>query len=367
MGRVLVCLMAATAAFSAQAGGASIQWHRSPGNILSQESEWYASNDAIRIAENVLLYQRSAGGWPANRDMVRRLSEEEKKKVRAARDREDCTLDNGATHTHLRYLAAVYSATGQDRFKAAFLKGLDYLLEAQYANGGWPQTYPWRRGYHNYITFNDGAMIGAMIVLHDIAQQKPLYGFVDDDRRQKARKAVRKGIECILKCQIIVNGTRTAWCQQHDEKTFEPRPARRFEPAAITGCESVGVVQFLMSLANPSPEIIEAIQGAITWFDRVKITGIRQINKPDESGESGFDNVIVKDETAPPMWARLYEIGTNRPIFGDHDGKVHYAMSEISRERRTGYAWYGYWPAELLRQEYPVWQKKWAPGKSVLP
>jgi len=347
--KALVCLFAvATASVAGSAG-----------NIPEREPKWYGSDEAVRIADNVLLYQRTTGGWPANVDMSSQLTEEQKSKVRMAKERADSTLDNGATHTHLRYLARVYNATKQERFKEAFRNGLDYLLKAQYANGGWPQTYPSLRGYSKFITFNDGAMIGAMAVLRDIAGNKPPCVFVDENRREKAGRALQEGIQCILNCQIVVAGRRTAWCQQHDDKTLQPRPARAFEPAAITACESVGIVEFLMSIDNPRQEIIEAVQNAVAWFDSVKITGIRQVSKPDESKERGFDKVIVADEAAPPIWARLYEIGTNRPIFGDRDGSVYYAMSEISVERRTGYSWYGDWPANILRKDYPRWQKKW--------
>lgn len=349
LSKALLCLFAvATASVAGSAG-----------KIPEREPKWYGSDEAVRIADNVLLYQRTTGGWPANVDMSCELTEEQKDKVRMAKDRADSTLDNGATHTHLRYLARVYNATKQERFKEAFLKGLDYLLKAQYANGGWPQTYPSLRGYSKFITFNDGAMIGAMTVLRDIAENKAPYAFVDENRRQRAGRAVQEGIQCTLKCQIVVDGRRTAWCQQHDDKTFQPRPARAFEPAAITACESVGIVEFLMSIDNPRQEIIDAVQNAAAWFDNVKITGIRQVSKPDESQESGFDKVVVPDAVAPPIWARLYEIGTNRPIFGDRDGKVYSAMSQISAERRTGYSWYGDWPANMLRKDYPRWRGKW--------
>lgn len=349
LSKVLLCLFAvATASVAGSAG-----------NIPEREPKWYGSDEAVRIADNVLLYQRTTGGWPANVDMSRELTEEQKDKVRMAKDRADSTLDNGATHTHLRYLARVYDATNQERFREAFFRGFDYLLKAQYANGGWPQTYPSLRGYSKFITFNDGAMIGAMTVLRDIAGNKAPYAFVDENRRQRAGRAAQEGIQCILKCQIVVDGRRTAWCQQHDDKTFQPRPARAFEPAAITACESVGIVEFLMSIDNPRQEIIDAVQNATAWFDNVKITGIRQVSKPDESQERGFDKVVVPDATAPPIWARLYEIGTNRPIFGDRDGKVYSAMSQISAERRTGYSWYGDWPANMLRKDYPRWRGRW--------
>lgn len=362
---VLLCLFVVATASCAQSekkASAVISWRR----CLSQKPDFYAGDEAIRIADNVLLYQRNTGGWRQNIDMAQVLSEADKTKLREAKSKEDSTLDNGATHTQLRYLAKVYNATAQERFRQAFLKGTDYLLEAQYANSGWPQSYPSPRGYSKFITFNDGAMVGAMSVLRDIASKKPQYTFVDEDRCKRAEKAVKKGVECILKCQLIVDGKRTAWCQQHDEVSFEPRPARSFEPAAITAGESVGVVEFLMSIDNPDPNVIEAVQSAVAWFDRVKLTGLRQVNKPDESLQGGYDKVVIEDPNAPPIWARLYELSSNRPIFCGRDGKVQYRLADIEHERRTHYTWYGYWPAELLAKDYPKWQKKWAPERNVL-
>jgi len=361
---VLLCLFTAAMALGAQGGKVpanTISWKR----CLSQRGEFYAGDEAIRIADNVLLYQRGTGGWLKGVDMTLTLSEKDKAGLLKSKDKGNSTLDNGATHTQIRYLAKVYSATRLERFKQGFLKGVDYLLEAQYDNGGWPQRYPNPRGYSRHITFNDGAMIGAMSVLRDIAEKKPDYTFVDEGRRKQAEKAVQKGAECILKCQIIVDGKRTAWCQQHDEKTFKPRPARSYEKISICGNESVGVVKFLMDVDNPTEEIVEAIQGAVAWFDLVKLTGIRQINKPDDS-EKGYDKVIIRDPKAPPIWARFYQIGTNRPIFCGRDGRVKYTMAEIEHERRTGYSWYGCGPAELLTKDYPAWQKKWTPKQNVL-
>ena len=362
---VLVCLFAIGAAASAQSekkASATISWSR----CLRQRPAFYASDEAIRIGDNILLYQRNTGGWRQNIDMARPLSQSDKTKLRKAKIRTDSTLDNGATHTQMRYLAKVYNATKLERFKQTFLKGTDYLLEAQYPNGGWPQTYPSLRGYSKYITFNDGAMIGAMSVLRDIASKKPEYAFVGEDRRRRADRAVQEGIECILKCQIVVDGKKTAWCAQHDEKTFAPRKARSYELPSISGAESVGIVRFLMSIDNPNPEIIEAVQSTIAWFNRVKLNGIRQIDKPDESLEGGYDKVVIEDTTAPPIWARFYQIRTNRPIFCGRDGEVKYRLDEIEHERRTNYSWYGYWPAQPLARDYPAWQKNWAPGKNVL-
>ncbi|MHC4509428.1 MAG: pectate lyase [Planctomycetota bacterium] len=333
---------------------------------LRQRAEFYAGDEAVRIADNVLLYQRDTGGWPKNIDMASVLSQRDKAKLRMAKNSKDSMLDNGATHTQMRYLARVYQATGLERFRDAFDKGLDYLLDAQYENGGWPQRYPDPAGYARHITFNDGAMIGAMRVLRDITDKRPPFVFVDERARQKAEAAVQKGIDCILKCQIVVAGSKTAWCAQHNEKTFAPSKARSYELPSISGAESVGIVRFLMSTERPSPRIVEAVQCAVVWFGEARLEGIRQVRRQDKSKPRGWDNVIVKDASAPAMWARFYDIGTNKPIFCSRDGIPKATLAEISYERRTGYSWLGYYAADLLAKDYPAWQKKWAPETNVL-
>ncbi len=373
MGKTMLAAVTALACLTAAAGGAdrasakpAIEWNASAGNILKQSKAFYGSAEAVRIADNVLLFQRNTGGWPKNKPFPAVLDEAGKARLRRRKARVDSTFDNGATHTHLRLLAKVYTATKTERFGAAFTKGLDFVLAAQYPNGGWPQIYPNARGYAKHITFNDGAMIGAMSLLRDVAQRDPDFAFVDAARRRRASEAVAKGLRCILACQIVVAGKRTAWCAQHDEKTLEPRPARIYEKVSLSGAESVGVVRYLMSIERPTPEVIAAVEGAVAWFDRAKLTGIRQISRPDAALPRGFDKVIIADPTAPPLWARFYEIGTNRPIFSGQDGVIKRRLADINPERRTGYSWYGTYPAKLLSTHYPAWRTKWTPGRNVL-
>jgi hypothetical protein len=57
------------------------------------------------------------------------------------------------------------------------------------------------------------------------------------------------------------------------------------------------------------------------------------------------------------MWARFYEIGTNRPIFCDRDGVPKSHLADIGHERRNGYSWLGYWPQSLLEKDYPAWKR----------
>ncbi|MEI8191601.1 MAG: pectate lyase, partial [candidate division NC10 bacterium] len=292
------------------------------------------------VAENVLSHQSSQGSWPKNTDTAARRYEGDPAKLQG-------TFDNGATVGEMQFLARAYNATKDDRDKAAFLKGLDHILQAQYATGGWPQFYPPGKGYHRHITFNDGTMVNLVLLLREVSHLKT-YEFVDPPRREKARRAFERGIECVLKCQIVVNGQQTAWCAQHDEVTLEPRKGRSYEHASISGGESVGIVRLLMSVEKPSPEVVRAVNAACRWFEQVKLTGIR-VELRDG------DKVVVKDPGAPPLWARFYEIGTNRPIFSGRDGVIKYSMAEIEPERRNGYAWYGTWPAPVLAQ-WPKWK-----------
>jgi PelA/Pel-15E family pectate lyase len=338
----------------AQTSPTSVAWR----DALKQKPEWYSSAEAVRIADNLLLFQRDSGGWPKNIDMAPVLSDEEKSKLEKQKSETDSTIDNNATYTQLQFLAHVYTAKPFDRHRDAFVKGLDYLFKAQYANGGWPQFYPDLHGYYKHITYNDDAMIGVMKLLRDIAEKKPEYAFVDKTRRAKAATAVQKAIECILKTQVVVNGKKTVWCAQHDEVTFAPAPARTFELVSLSGGESVGIVRFLMSIPQPSPEVVDSIKSAVEWFEKSKLTGIKWEAKPDKTKLHGFDRVVVKDPNAGPVWARFYDIQTNRPIFVGRDSVVKYDVAEIEDERRNGYAWYVNSAAGLLSNDYPKWVKQ---------
>ena len=316
------------------------------------------------IANTLLLYQRDNGGWAKNFKWNDRVGAQKKRELLSQKQQSDTTIDNSATYRETRYLAQASFKFEDLRYRQAALRGIEFLLGAQYDNGGWPQYYPDATGYHRHITFNDNAVIGVMSLLHDIALGEPEFSFVGEKTRQKAAAAVEKGIDCILKCQIAVKGEKTVWCAQHDEKTLEPRKARSYELASLSGAESVKIVRFLMMIETPAPEVTEAIESAMAWFEKAKIVGTRVQRVKDTSKPKGWDRIVVQDASAPPMWARFYEIESNRPFFCSRDGVPKYELSEISYERRTGYSWLGNYADSLIRKEYPVWRRKMAVGNA---
>lgn len=328
-----------------------------------KDQQYYKPADVREIAGNILLYQQPNGGWAKNYDMLAILTDDQKKKLAEHKDAEHTSFDNGATYTHTEYLAKAYSLTGDTRYKDAALRGIQFILKSQYDNGGWPQFYPDASGYRKYITFNDGAMIGIVTVLQHIVDGEPYYSFLDNDTKEKAAKAYWKGIDCILKCQIEENGKLTAWCQQHDNVTLKPANARTFELASKSSQESAQLVAFLMQIGNPTPEIINAVNSAVAWFKKVQVKGVRIKTITAEPATFQFhssnnDRVVVQDPAAPPVWTRYYELETDKPLFANRDGKVVYQLSDVARERRTGYSWYGYGPAKIINVEYPKWLEK---------
>jgi len=321
------------------------------GQYLKGSDAWFHTPEARRIADNILTWQAPAGDWPKNGDTVSQPYTGDRNKLHG-------TFDNGATTGEIHFLARAYDANQDARYRAAALKGIDHLLEAQYPTGGWPQySPPPANTYHRYITFNDNAMVRVLETLRKVATSAE-FGFVNQPRRAAAQKAFDRGIACILRCQIKVNGQLTVWCAQHDEKDLSPRPARKFELVSLSGAESAGILHLLMTLGSPSPEEKRAIQAGAAWFAGAKITGIRQ-TRVDQ------DKVIVADTNAPALWARFYDIQTGRPLFSGRDSVPKYTLAEIEAERRNGYAWYGLW-GEPVAADY-AWSKKWLSPPSKAP
>lgn len=331
----------------------------------------YNDSEYTKIADNILLFQRENGGWPKNYDMKAILTTEQIDSVVHTKNILHTTFDNSTTYTHIDYLAQVYTATKIEKYKAACIKGLNFILTAQYPNGGWPQYYPLEEGdYSQRITFNDGAYIGIMSTLKKVLDKEEDFSFIEKDLYNQIYKAYNKGLDCIVKMQINDNNRLTAWCQQHNEVDLSPAWARAFEPPSICNGESAPVVLFLMNIDQPGEEIINAVQSAIKWFEDSKIynTKVEVVKAPVEKSKwrsTRFDRVVVIDSTAAPIWTRYYELGTNRPLFCDRNSKYLYSLAEVSRERRSGYGWYTYAPQDVLNQ-YPEWQKKWAPNNNVL-
>jgi pectate lyase len=309
-----------------------------PSELLGKSDAWFHSKEGRSAVANVLSWQAESGSWPKNQDNAA--------KPATGKRSNTGTFDNGSTTDELRFLARAFHATGETSPRDAFLKGFDHILEAQYPNGGWPQYFPLSNQYHRHITFNDNTMVRILEFLRE-AGRDDVYQFIGPTRRSNAAEAFQKGVECILECQVVRNGKPTVWCAQHDEVTLKPAKARSYELESLSGSESAGILRFLMSIEKPSPRIVRAVKGGVEWFEASRIEGIR-VEKIDGV------RTAVKDPGAKPLWARFYDLETNKPFFCDRDGVKKWSHNEIGKERRNGYSWYGNW-GEGVAKAYAKW------------
>jgi hypothetical protein len=378
---------------------------------LHRDAAFYRSAEARHIGDTILSFQTPAGGWSKNLNMAgpARLKGQSYATAnlapvdspagdfdKAADEKWHYigTLDNDATNTELHFLAelaAAFPGRDGDAYRASFLRGVEYLLQAQYPNGGWPQIWPLEGGYHDAITFNDDAVTesAALLTLASrgervihftpeeervLEEVKPVaasasavraaedYSFVPAELQARAKAAAERALQCILATQLHVpaEGGRgmvlAIWAQQNDPLTLAPVAARNFEPAALATGESARVMEYLMSLPQPSPDVVRAVDAAAAWFEAHKIMGYTW------SGGRGTPGgrKLAASAGAGPLWARYDSLTTGRPIFGDRDQSIHDDVMEISLERRNGYAWFGEAPRHAL-SEYARWRVRHSP------
>ncbi len=304
----------------------------------------------IQRATNAVSWQLDNGGWDKDYSLhISRAWNGSEKKITkgwTASGKDLGTIDNDGTYSEMRLIAEAYRLSTDEAQKKLFLdsfnKAFAFLQNLQYPTGGFAQVYPRRGQYSDNVTYNDNAMISVLKLLQDITKQNYPFdqgGIANTNMQQLASTMVAKGVEYILESQIVVGGTKTAWCAQHHPTTYAPVKARAYEHPSISGSESVEIAKFLLTLVD-NAKAQSAAKAAIAYLDSVKL-----------------ENTSYDAETAPyffetegeTIWYRFYEIGTNKGIFSDMSGEIFYDVSKIDAERRTGYNWCVDTPKKLLK------------------
>ena len=243
--------------------------------------------------------QRQVGGWDHRANVSHRNPDSN----RVVRNKGRCTFDDNISQEPISFLILLDEHLDEPWLTEAIDVGLAFLLEAQFDNGAWPQWYPLRGNYHDYYTFNDAAINDCVRVL---LEAHKAYG------KQIHLDAAKQAGDFIIASQWP--SPQPAWAQQYSHD-LKPAWARTFEPPALCTLATANNIRTLVDLylVTNDPKYLKPIPPAIAWLDRSKIS----------------DN----------LWARLHELDTNIPIYGDRDSKVHYTLEEISPERRDGYRW----------------------------
>ena len=143
-----------------------------------------------------------------------------------------------------------------------------------------------------------------------------------DEPRYQA--AAEKGGGFILLAQMP--DPQPGWAQQYDEN-MHPAWARIFEPPAVTGGESQGVLQTLLLLYRESAEkkYLEPIPRALDYYRKSALPEVENPS-PYRARACPVGSVCM---------ARFYELKTNRPLYVTKGTRVK--VRDQSTDLLSGY------------------------------
>ncbi len=230
-------------------------------------------------------------------------------------------LDDNNSASAIRLLAQVDQALefGDSAIHETAMYALDAIATAQYPVGAWGHNYcrypnrppseerypiipasiplsppeSWPNAWNGCYFINDN-------VTPDVCRAYLEAWTVYGDERY-LRVAQKAGVFLLL---AQMPEPQPAWCQQYDEN-MQPVWDRKFEPPAITGHESQGVMEALLRLyrytgqrkyLDPIPRAIEYLRASLRDDGRL---------------------------------ARFCELGTNRPIYFTEDYKLTYSDADV--------------------------------------
>jgi PelA/Pel-15E family pectate lyase len=265
---------------------------------------------AVAAADALIWGQLVHGGWEYRIDFLGEGSWRYRHEaVDDPYEEGRCTFDDEVTQAATRLLMGVDAVVGREPYTEAARYALEFMMEAQFPNGAWPQWYPltddYPDSYTDYYTYNDQVINDCIELMVEAYQ---VYG---DERYLESAE---RGGNFIILSQV--QEPQPGWAQQY-YWNLSPAWARSYEPPAVcskvTSNNMITLLELYLLTGNAT--YLEPLPAAIDWLNRSKI------------GED--------------LWARFYELGTNTPLYCDRDRKLTYNLSEVSEERRTGYGWQG--------------------------
>jgi len=329
--------------------GAETAWVQPPGTPTVGEAylrayrltgDEYYLDAARETALALVAGQLRSGGWDYRIEFNPRQRSRYAYRIddKSNGSRNVTTLDDNTTQSALRYLMQFDRATDfkDETIHAAVKFALASLLKAQYPNGAWPQRFSefpnpedfpvmkasfqktWsrkyeKRDYRGHYTFNDNSIadtIDVMFLARDIYGEK------------RYQSAAENAGNFILLSQLPE--PQPGWAQQYD-RDMHPAWARRFEPPAVTGGESQGIMRTLLTLYRQTgkQKYLEPIPRALAYYKRSTL--------PDG------------------RLARFYEIKTNRPLYFVKDT---YELTYSSENMPTHYGFIVGSRLDLIEREY---------------
>lgn len=271
------------------------------------------------VADLIVALQNEDGGFqvlPDNYEMSQ-------KETGLGSMKDVSSVYNGATTSELKYLAKYITANKPEdsKYQDAFVKGIKYLLTTQHDNGGWSMNPGSGSGFNANIEVGNKAMTEVLTLLSDIAiLNNQDYVFVRKAMNvDEIKSAVEKGNDFIIKSQISNNNKKSGWATQYD-KSGNVTMGHTYERESVSSYTTKDVIDYLMTIHNPSQDIKDAVESAYSWLKDVKIADKEQKVVKDTSMNNGFDVYLVDGSGT---WASnyVYDKATDsyRPLYSDVD------------------------------------------------
>lgn len=271
------------------------------------------------VADLIVALQNEDGGFqvlPDNYEMSQ-------KETGLGSMKDVSSVYNGATTAELKYLAKYITANKPEdsKYQDAFVKGIKYLLTTQHDNGGWSMNPGSGSGFNANIEVGNKAMTEVLTLLSDIAiLNNQDYVFARKAMNvDEIKSAVEKGNDFIVKSQISNNNKKSGWATQYD-KSGNVTMGHTYERESVSSYTTKDVIDYLMTIHNPSQDIKDAVESAYSWLKDVKIADKEQKVVKDTSMNNGFDVYLVDGSGT---WASnyVYDKATDsyRPLYSDVD------------------------------------------------
>lgn len=271
------------------------------------------------VADLIVALQNEDGGFqvlPDNYEMSQ-------KETGLGSMKDVSSVYNGATTSELKYLAKYITANKPEdsKYQDAFVKGIKYLLTTQRDNGGWSMNPGSGSGFNANIEVGNKAMTEVLTLLSDIAiLNNQDYVFARKAMNvDEIKSAVEKGNDFIVKSQISNNNKKSGWATQYD-KSGNVTMGHTYERESVSSYTTKDVIDYLMTIHNPSQDIKDAVESAYSWLKDVKIADKEQEVVKDTSMNNGFDVYLVDGSGT---WASnyVYDKATDsyRPLYSDVD------------------------------------------------
>lgn len=247
----------------------------------------------------------------------------------------NATFDDAGTSEAMQFLLRLYVEKHDPKYLPPLQKALNFVLNSQYPNGGWPQRAPATKfpyidhgkpDYTSFITFNDD------VAGENIRFLIQYYQVTGDAR---VLDPIHRAMDIYVKTQQPA--PQAGWGLQYT-LDLKPTGARTYEPTAIVTHTTYANVEQLLNFyrLTGDPKFLAGVPAALDWLDSVK--------SPPELNKDG--------KTYPTF----LEIGTNKPMYihrrGSNVVNGEYYVDSNPANTLGHYSSFRHLDVPKLRREY---------------